>query len=100
MKNLNRVRIAIVASAALGLATMGTSASAQYGNEEYCQMMAWNVCSYDSQGRPIYPTIECTMAEYEACMNGYAAQSVKKPAIGDRRSEIQLASRPAAAPRL
>jgi hypothetical protein len=79
---------------------MSSSASAQYGDEEYCRMMARNVCGYDSRGYPIWPTIECTMAEYEACMNGYAAQAVKKPAVGDRRSEVQLASRPTAASRL
>jgi hypothetical protein len=100
MKNLNRVRIAMAASAALGLATVGTSASAQYGDEEYCRMMARNVCGYDSRGYPIWPTIECTTAEYEACMNGYASLPVKKPVIGVRRSEVQLASRSAAAARL
>ena len=99
MKNLNRVRIAIAASAALGLTAISSSASAQPTREEYCDNVAWQNCSWQN-GYPTIVTYECYSAEYEACMNAYAAQAVKNPAIGDRRSEVELASLTGAASRL
>lgn len=99
MKNLNRARIAIAASAALVLTAMSSSASAQPTREEYCSDVAWQNCSW-RDGYPTQVTLDCWQPEYEACMNAYAAQAVKKPVIGDRRSEVQLASRPAAGSRL
>jgi len=99
MKNLNRVRIAIAASAALVLTAMSSAASAQPTREEYCQNVAWQNCSWVN-GQPTHVTVECYYAEYDACFYGYAAEAVKKPAVGDRRSEVQMASRTAAASRL
>ncbi len=99
MKDLNRARIATIASLALGLAVMGSSASAQPGNEEYCNNLAWAICSWES-GQPTIPTMECMDQYFWACMNGYAAISAKPPGEYDQRRHVQLASRSAAPARL
>jgi hypothetical protein len=89
MKTFHRTRIAIAASAALGLAAMSSSASAQNGDPEYCSQVAWNICSWQG-GHPTMPTVECLDEQYAACMNGYAALNLA-PDKGDRRREIQAA---------
>jgi hypothetical protein len=89
MKTFDRTRIAIAASAALGIAAISSSASAQYGDPEYCSRLAWEICSWQG-GHPTLPTVECTDEQYEACMNGHAALDLP-PVKGDRRAEIRAA---------
>jgi hypothetical protein len=89
MMNFHRTRIAIAASAALGLAAMSSSASAQYGDPEYCNQVAWNVCSWQN-GQPTMPTVECMDEQYWACMNGYAALG-PIPDQYDKRRDVQPA---------
>jgi hypothetical protein len=97
MKSENRLRIAIAASAALGMVAMSSSASAQFGNFQDCARFADVVCSFDENYQPTQVTYECWLAQFEACMNAFASLDVAP--IGDRRSEALLASSPAAAPR-
>lgn len=85
----DRIRIVIAAAAALGLATMSSSASAQNGDPEYCSQLAWNICSWQG-GHPTIPTSECLDEQYAACMNGYAALNLT-PDKGDRRRDTQSA---------
>jgi hypothetical protein len=92
MKTVNRIRIALAASAALGTAAMSSSASAQYGNSAYCGHVAWVVCGWDENLHRIQPTLECVEAEYEACMTGYGTLGAMTPGSYDKRRDVQLAS--------
>lgn len=92
MKAVNRIRTAIFLSAAMSLAVLGSSASAQPGNHDYCNFVAWTNCSWQD-GQRILPTTECVDAQYAACMSGYAASNVKALGNQDKRRVVKLASR-------
>lgn len=96
MKTVNRIRIAMTAAAALGLATLSSSASAQ-PTMAYCDSVAWYNCSWVN-GQPTFVTLECYTAEYEACMAG--ALAANTPPSGALYREVAPASGPAAAPKL
>ncbi|HEX8467565.1 MAG TPA: hypothetical protein VF620_07150 [Allosphingosinicella sp.] len=82
---------AAAAAASIGLVAMSSSASAQYGNSQYCSNVAWVVCGYDESYRPIQPTVECVDEEYEACMNGYGTLGAKSPSPYDKQRDVKLA---------
>lgn len=90
MMKLGWIRIGAAASAACALVAMGSSASAQYGNPEYCEYVAMVVCSHDERGFPQDPTWECFQAEYAACMNGYASFEPRLPSY-DRSRGVEAA---------
>jgi hypothetical protein len=93
MKNATRTRIAIAASAALGLAAVSSSASAQLDpleRQQYCEDLAWGTCYYPG-GPGGYPAFRCWHDTYDACLRGDIASVVNAPAEGDRRSETELA---------
>jgi hypothetical protein len=95
MKNANRARIAMAVSAALGLAAMSSSASAQLDRSQECETLAWETCYYEG-GPGGWPAFRCWHDTYDACMEGGPSVAGNKPDKGDRRSEFQLASSPAA----
>ena len=97
MNSIHRARILIIASAALGFATISSSASAQPTEEDYCTTYAWNVCSYGPGGMPTVPSQQCLTYEYNACMGIHPANL---PSAGDRLPDTQLATRLAAPTRL
>lgn len=90
MKTVNRAGIAMAASAALGLAAISSSASAQLSDPQYCEELAWATCDPAPYPWNVY-SYRCWHDTYDACMEGSLA--VNEP-NGDRRSEVRLASRP------
>lgn len=87
MKNANRARIVIAVSAALGMAAMSSSASAQMGDWNNCAQYADAVCSFDENFQPIPVTYWCWHAEFDACIEAFSPPAA--PPLGDGRSEVQ-----------
>lgn len=94
MKTVNRQRIAMAASAALGLAALSSSASAQSGLDP-CGIIAWETCAWVN-GRPAFVTEECYMQAYDACVVSNGGTPSYPPPIAARRSDARLASGTAA----
>lgn len=94
MNSVNRVRTAMVASAALGLAALSSSASAQPALDP-CGIIAWETCAWVNN-RPAFVTEECYMQAYDACVVSNGGTPSYPPPIAARRSDAHLASGPAA----
>jgi hypothetical protein len=90
MKTANRTRIAIAASAALGLAAMSSSASAQLNDPQYCEELAWVMCDPAPYPWNIY-AFRCWHDTYDACMGGERASIVSEPDLAARRSGLATA---------
>ncbi|HEU0134496.1 MAG TPA: hypothetical protein VFR28_06705 [Allosphingosinicella sp.] len=92
MKNANRARIAMAVSAALGLAALSSSASAQTYpiDPQECETRAWELCYYEGAPGGVW-SFRCWHDTYNACLAGEYSSAVKAPGEMDRRPEIQLA---------
>lgn len=79
-------------SAALGLAALSSSASAQPGDSQYCEELAWATCNPNHD--PWYPYMyHCWWDTYEACMGGRRAPVVSEPVDVGRRAELAAVRR-------
>lgn len=91
MKPVNRTRIAIAASAALGLAAMSSSAvagRAPFDRAKECPVIAYNICYV--QGSPFYASpAQCWEQVYNACMEGEYYLAVNAAHPGDRRIALR-----------
>lgn len=86
MKIVNRARIGIAASIALGMATLSSSASAQWDPWTDCMNHAWYACAWIN-GQPSFVTEECYVAEYDACLVRFGELPIGPPPPAARLSE-------------
>lgn len=90
MKNANWGRIAMAVSAAFGLATASSSASAQNYpiDPQECETRAWELCYYPGAPGGVW-SFRCWHDTYNSCLAGGYYSAVDAPDDGDRRSEIR-----------